>query len=42
MATRKDWQRYNDIKLLVENYWQLQEGKRYEDFMRKLLHVLDL
>lgn len=42
MSTRKDWQRYTEIKNLIENYWQLQEGKKYDEFMRKLLQVLHL
>lgn len=40
--SQRDWQCYTDIKTLIENYWQLQEGKSYDEFVRKLLQVLDL
>jgi hypothetical protein len=42
LPSRREWQRYVEIKKLIEDYWQLQEGKRYDDFVRKLLQVLDL
>ncbi len=42
LPSRNDWQKYSAIKVLVEDYCQMQEGRRYEDFMRKLLQILDL
>jgi len=36
------WKRYSEVKMLVEKYWQLQEGKRYEDFIKELTRILDV
>lgn len=36
------WTQYSQIKQAVEKYWQLQEGKRYEDFIRELTKIMKI
>ncbi len=39
---RCSWREYSDIRLLIDEYMQMQEGKEYDQFMRKLARILDL
>jgi hypothetical protein len=34
------WKQYGEIKIIFEKYCQIQEGKRYEDFIRELCSIL--
>lgn len=39
MASYKE---YSEIKQVVEKYWVLAEGKKYEDFIKELVMILRL
>lgn len=36
------WMQYSQIKMLIEKYYQLQNGKRHEDFIKELCNVLNI
>lgn len=38
----KAWMLYSQIKQLIEKYWQLKKGEKYEDFIKELCNILKL
>jgi len=36
------WMQYSQIKSLVDEYWELKDEKRYEEFILKLTEILDI
>jgi hypothetical protein len=34
------YREYSEIKRLIDEYFKLQEDKKYEDFIRKLVMIL--
>lgn len=37
-----EWIRYSKIKNLVDEYWEMKDGKRYDDFILKLTEILQI
>ncbi len=37
-----DWELYGDIKKLVDEYWQLKDEAKYDEFINKLAEILDV
>ncbi len=37
-----DWALYGHIKNLIDEYWQLKDEKKYDEFIAKLAEVLDV
>lgn len=37
-----EWARYSAVKQVVEKYWELKDGKNYEDFIKELVMILEL
>ena len=38
----ENWKQYNDIKYLIDAYWILKDEKKYDEFIKKLVGVLEL
>ena len=39
MAT---WREYSQIKTIVDAYWTLKEPEKYDEFIKKLVDILEL
>lgn len=37
-----EYQKYSAIKCLIDKYFVLEEGKKYEDFVRELVMILGI
>jgi DNA-binding transcriptional regulator PaaX len=37
-----NWQQYSALKNLINQYWELKDQEKYDEFIKKLTDILDV
>lgn len=36
------WRQYSELKKIINQYWEMKDDEKYDEFIKKLTEILDI